>query len=210
MATKKLKIFKLQVSSDDLDNSGVDTISLVKSPAIEKNFIAFSKDGEATKYKFAITDQEKQIVTGPIMVPDQQIYRNKKDATGKILDEWYVTADKETIGQVIQKFFKTQRASNTSLEHSGSLLNGVYLIESFQVDSKRGINPPTGYGTIPDGTWFGSMKIEVPEIWADVKSGDFNGFSIEGLFTYADTGDVVTQKSKMSAYDYITQRLKTS
>lgn len=203
MATKKLKVFKLQISDSDTDNSGVDTISLVNSPAIEKNFMAFSKDGEAAKYKFAITNQDQQIVTGPIMIPDFPIYRNKKDKDGTVTDEWYVTADKDLISSVIQKFFKTQRASNTSLEHSGALLNGVYLIESFQVDSKRGINPPTGYGNIPEGTWFGSMKIDVPEIWADVKSGDFNGFSIEGLFTYADTDQVIVQKSKLSAWDHL-------
>lgn len=200
---KKLRVYKLQINNSDLDNTGVDVISIVNSPAIMKNFVAFNSEGNAEKYKFAITSEEKQIVTGPIMVPDMQIYRNKKDAAGKITDEWYVTADKDTISAVIQKFFKTQRASNTSVEHSGSLLNGVYLIESFQVDKSRGILPPVGYGNIPDGTWFGSMKIEVPEIWADCKSGDFNGFSIEGLFNYAETDQVVSQKSKLSAFEVL-------
>lgn len=181
---KNLKTYKLVVNPDATDDSGVDAISLVNDPAIMKNFVAFSTDGEAKRFKFS-TDKKRQIVTGPIMVPDTIIYRNERDAEGKIIDEWNVIADAATISAVIQKFFKTNRTGNASLEHSGSLCNGVYLIESFQVDESRGILPPKGYGTIPNGTWFGSMKIENPAIWASVEDGTFNGFSIEGLFMYS-------------------------
>lgn len=204
---KNLKVYKLEMNPDPLDNTGVDLISIVADPAIKKNFVAFAADGSTAKqFKFAVTDQARQIVTGPIMIPDMPIYRNERDADGKITDEWYVVAGKDVISEVIQKFFKTQRSSNTSLEHNGSLLNGVYLMESFQVDASRGISAPVGYGNIPDGTWFGSMKIERPEIWADIEAGTFNGFSIEGLFTYAETPQTITAASeikKLTALDYL-------
>jgi hypothetical protein len=199
---KKLKVYKLQINPSTDDSSGVDCISIVNDPAIMKNFVAFSSDS-TTKFKFAITDEDQQIITGPIMIPDFPIYRKDVDDQGNVTDEYYVLADKPTITSVIQKFFKTQRSSNTSLEHSGNLLNGVYIIESFQVDSKRGINAPTGYGTIPDGTWFGSMKVESKQIWAAIKDGTFNGFSIEGLFTFEDTPQTVVQQSKVSALSYL-------
>lgn len=197
------------MNPDTLDNSGVDLISIVADPAILKNFIAFSADGEATKrFKFA-TDKARQIITGPIMIPDFPVYRNERDKDGKIIDEWYVVASKELISEVIQKFFKTQRSSNTSLEHNGSLLNGVYLMESFQVDASRGIPAPIGYGSIPDGTWFGSMKVERPDIWNGVEDGSFNGFSIEGLFSLAETKATIAASSNepdirtMTALDYL-------
>ena len=197
MEPKKLKVKKLQINPGTDDNTGVDCISVVNAPAIEKNFIAFSA---AEREKFQVTDNARQIVTGPIMIPDKMIYRNQKDEQGNIIDEWYVFADKQTIYQVMQKFFQTQRTANTSLEHDGALLNGVYLIESFQVDSTRGICPPAGYGAIPDGTWFGSMKVDVPEIWAAIVGGTFNGFSIEGLFTYEPTPIVIQHKSELALF----------
>lgn len=200
MDKKKIKVYKLQVSSDIDDTTGVSVISIVNAPAIQKNFVAFDSEGSAKQYKFSVTNKAQQIVTGPIMVPDLPIYRNDKDATGKVIDEWFVLATKEVISAVIQKFFKTQRNANTSLEHNGILLNGVYLIESFQVDKNRGISAPVGYGDIPDGTWFGSMKVENPEIWAEIEAGTFKGFSIEGLFTYEPTSAVVVKQSSLSEF----------
>jgi hypothetical protein len=191
---KKLKVLQLVINPDTDDNTGVDCISLVDSPAIEKDFIAFSK--ESVKLKFAVTNADKQIVSGPIMIPDTYIYRNQRDELGAVISEWYVYATKETISQVIEKFFKLQRNANASLEHNGQLQNGVYLIESFQVDSDRGIAAPTGYGNIPNGSWFGSMKVDNPEVWAAIKAGTFNGFSIEGLFSYDDTNTTVSQPDK--------------
>lgn len=202
---KKLKVYKLVIDPSIEDNSGVDCISLVNDPAIQKNFVAFSTDGNPTRYKFSVTDEAKQIVTGPIMIPDFPIYRNDRDDKGVIKDEWYIVADKDTISATIQKFFKTQRSSNTSLEHNGQLLNGVYIIESFQVDSKRGINAPTGYGTIPEGTWFGSMKVDSKEVWASVLAGTFNGFSVEGFFKLHDTPETIVKPTavKKSALSFM-------
>jgi hypothetical protein len=195
---KKLKVFELQINPTTEDSTGVDVISLVQDPAIMKNFVAFSTEPQALKFK--VTDSSRHIVTGPIMIPDILIYRDKRDNMGKIVDEWYITATKQSISQVIQKFFKTQRNANTSAEHDGSLLNGVYLIESFQVDSTRGILPPTGYGKIPDGTWFGSFKVENKEIWAGVQDGTFKGFSIEGLFTCGDTNIMAPKTNDLQIF----------
>jgi hypothetical protein len=64
------------------------------------------------------------------------------------------------------------------------LADGVYLIESFIIDSMRGIKAPEGFEDLPDGSWFISCKVDNEEIWNDyIKSGKFKGFSVEGLFT---------------------------
>jgi Putative phage serine protease XkdF len=194
---KKLKVYKLCIDPQIDDTTGVTVISLVQDPAIEKNFIAFSKEGAGViRMKFSV-DKSKMIVTGPIMIPNFPIYRNERNIDGTIKDEWYVIADKDLITNVIQKFFKTNRNANTSLEHNGALLNGVYLIESFQVDASRGIQPPVGYGSIPDGTWFGSMKVENNDIWSEIEAGTFKGFSIEGLFTYEATGATLLEQAEL-------------
>ena len=40
--------------------------------------------------------------------------------------------------------------------------------------------PPKGYEDTPDGSWFGSFKVENDEVWENRNL--FRGFSVEGLF----------------------------
>lgn len=183
---KKLKTYKL-VLSDNIDEStGLSLISLVESPAIDEAFVFFSKDDkEAKRLKFAI-QEDRQIVTGPVLIPDMQIYRN-------IPEEHYVYIDKEGIEKAVKKFFKTSRINNVNAEHSSLLLNGIYPFESFIADTSRGMQAPEQFKDLPDGTWFLSYYVESPEIWSQVKNGTFKGFSIEGLFK-----QIEVQMSKVS------------
>jgi hypothetical protein len=182
---KKVKkpVFKLVISDDTDDLTGVSVVSLVKDPAILRNFEKFSANSKP--FKFTIQDKARQIVSGPIMIADLPIYRNEKDSSGKIIDEWYVVADAATIEKVVKKYFKMQRTTNVNLEHSGTLIPGVYMFESMIIDSTRGNRPPVGYEDIAEGSWYGSFTVDNPEIWKAIEEGDFQGFSIEGLFDYA-------------------------
>ena len=53
------------------------------------------------------------------------------------------------------------------------------------IDKERGIKAPEGFEDAPDGSWFGSMKVDNDEIWEQVKNGEFRGFSVEGVFKQA-------------------------
>jgi hypothetical protein len=68
------------------------------------------------------------------------------------------------------------------MHDSNALAEGVYIIESIIIDSKRGMKAPDWAEKVPDGSWFGSMKIENDAIWNEVKKGTFKGFSVEGMF----------------------------
>jgi hypothetical protein len=73
--------------------------------------------------------------------------------------------------------------ANINLMHdSNAIANGVYVIESLIIDSERGIKAPDGFEKVPNGSWWGSMRVENDEIWKQVKSGEFKGFSVEGMF----------------------------
>ena len=82
-------------------------------------------------------------------------------------------------------------ANNVNLNHSIDT-DGCYIIQSFIKDSAKGINP-TGFEDIKDGSWFVAYKIENEEVWQKVKSGEFNGFSVEGTFQLEDI-DVPTDE----------------
>ena len=130
------------------------------------------------RQQFQIQDEEKRIVSGYFMIADLPIAR--LDDEGKI---FYVVFRKDTIEKIVNKFMKNGFSSKVNLMHnSNALAEGVYVIESIIVDSKRGMKAPDWAEKVPDGSWFGSMKVDNEEVWQQVKSGEFRGFSVEGLF----------------------------
>ncbi len=54
MNTMKLPVYKLDINEWD-EETGIEFVSLVESPAIQKDFLAFSE----TPIKFAIQDEDK-------------------------------------------------------------------------------------------------------------------------------------------------------
>lgn len=171
-----LPVYALEISTDLNDQSEVDFVALVDAPAIQRNFLAFNEHKE---FKFEIQSEEKQIISGPLMLADTPIYRN--DANG----EYYVTFSPKTIEQIVQKFFQKGFQNNVNLMHDANQqVQGVTMFESFISDPSRGIMPMKGFEDAPAGSWFGSFKIDNPQVWADVKAGKFSGFSVEGLFNY--------------------------
>jgi hypothetical protein len=130
------------------------------------------------KHQFKIQNEEKRIVSGFFMVADLPIMRAKEN--GEI---FYVVFKKDTINKIVNKFFKMGYSNNINIMHNkDEKANGVYVIESLIIDKERGINTPKGFDDAPDGSWWGSMRVENDEIWEKVKAGVFNGFSVEGLF----------------------------
>jgi hypothetical protein len=163
------------ISEDLDDNAEVSYVALVDRPAIQRNWNAFKEN-----FKFEIISDEKKIISGALMLADSPIYRN--DSTH---GEYYVVFSKDTIFKIAQKFFKKGYQNNVNLMHDQSQqVDGLTMFESFISDKERGILPMKGFEDAPDGSWFGSFKVENDEVWAKVKSGEFKGFSVEGIFEY--------------------------
>ena len=169
----KLPIYKLAIGEGE--DEDVDFIALVESPAIQRNFLTFKE--QKASYNFAIQNEEQRIVSGPLMIADLPIYRNDEQG------EYYVVFTADEIKRIVQRFFKKGYQSNVNIEHA-TKVDGVYMFESFIIEREKGIFPPKGYEDLPDGSWWGSFKVDNPKIWEEVKDGTFNGFSIEGMFKY--------------------------
>ena len=67
-----MKIVELIIDPND-EQSGIDAISLVETPAIESNFIALSKQKHELYLKEI--NSEKKILMGAALIPDKSIYR---------------------------------------------------------------------------------------------------------------------------------------
>ena len=199
---RTLPIYKLTI---DDESEGVDYVALVNSPAIERNFQAFSK-----KQRFAETS--KRVLSGALMLADTPIYRND-DRMG----EYMVVFDRDTIYKIAQRFFKSGAHHNVNAEHKNHV-EGVFMFESYIIDKERGINPPKGFDDIPDGSWFGSFKVDNDEVWNEfVQTGNFKGFSVEGSFGMervvkqdeSDLAEFIVEMAKVFAHKMNTKHLQT-
>jgi len=163
-----------KVLFNEQENEGVYAISLVSDPAIEVNFVSLSKQREI---KLATINEEQRILVGPILIPDQLIYRNQDG------HEYNIMFPKETIKQVQHNFVQQGYQNNSTLEHSGKAIPNVTFVETWiKEDEVHDKSVLYGFSE-PVGTLFGLMKVNNDEIWNDyVKTGKVKGFSIDGVF----------------------------
>jgi hydroxymethylpyrimidine pyrophosphatase-like HAD family hydrolase len=123
------------------------------------------------------TDDEKRIVLGPAMIPDVKIFR--KDNLG---NPYYVYFSSDTIKMIAEKYMRNKYIDNNDEMHNGKAVSDVYVIESWIKESENDKSTNFGYGDLPVGTWFVSMKVRNDETWNKIKEGKLNGFSVSGYF----------------------------
>ena len=167
-----MKIIELILNEED-EKSGIDAISVVESPAIESDFIALNKH----QIELKTIDDEKKILMGLALVPMKQIYRRNE----KTNEEYYIYFSKETIRKASQLFLKNSNQNNATLEHQ-TKIDGMTIVESWIVEDAKKDKSALYNFNAPVGSWMVSMKVDNPEIWNKVKSGEVKGFSIEGYF----------------------------
>lgn len=170
-----LPIYNLTINNEVKDDAEVSFIALVDKPAIKRDFLAF-KDA----VKFEVLSEDQHIITGPLMVPEQLIYRQSEK-----FGEHYVKFSADTIRQIAIKFSKKGYHNNVNIMHEADMqVDGLTMFESFISNTARGVKPIDAFKDLPDGTWFGSFYVENPAVWDNVKAGNVKGFSVEGLFDY--------------------------
>jgi hypothetical protein len=165
-AESKLKDFGYDVAG----------ISGYKDPGITgKTDLNFSKE-DIKEHIFQV-DDEKRMVLGPAMIPDQKIFRKDKDG-----NPYYVFFTSDTIKMIAEKYMRNKYTDNNDANHNGETLQDVYVVESWIKEDEQDKSVKYGFGDLPVGTWFVSMKVNNGEVWNKVKSKELNGFSVSGYF----------------------------
>ena len=165
-----MNIIELIIDEKD-EQSGIDAVSVVKSPAIEENFVALNKHEIALKE----VNEEKRLLMGAALIPNKQIYRHN----GK--DEYYIFFSEKTVRKASELFLMRGNQNNATYEHKQEL-NGMSVVESWIIEDEK-TDKSRLYGfDLPVGTWMISMKVNNEDVWKDVKEGKVKGFSIEGYF----------------------------
>lgn len=162
----------------DSDGTGMMKISLVDKPATMVDFLHFS--AEAITQKYAVVDEERRIVEGPVMRANFPIYR-KSDKLG----EYYIVYKPDQIRKMAERYLYESRQNAVNTMHGDDTdVEGVNMVQFFIKDSAKGISPD-GFADVEDGSLFAQFHVTNDDVWAAIKDGTYKGFSLEGVFEYA-------------------------
>lgn len=159
-------LLRLEINGEE---DGVNIISLVEFPAVERNFIQLSKE-----VKLSLNEEKRELL-GVALIPDMPIYRRDKQG------EYYIVFSAESIRKIAINFYKKLNVNMADVEHNHNIENGITYFQSLIVDKENGICP-AAFKDLPNGTWIVGCKVENDKIWEAVKSGEVKGFSIDGYF----------------------------
>jgi len=165
----------IELDVEDL-NEGIDLISIVNKPAIESAFIKLSAEDELAVTLSA--DNERQELTGAVLIPDKEIRR--VDADGK---EYFIKFTAEAIQRIKRKFLQTGKLTLSNLEHSKDDIITAELSDIWTVeDEKSDRSVALGLTDVVKGSLMVTYHIPDAKVWQHIKEGDYNGFSLEGVF----------------------------
>ena len=171
---KDLPIYEV-VLDEASGADGIEAISLVQSPAMEK-FAEFIMLSEQAQYLELVEAKEKDTFLAAVLIPNKPIYRNDNGR------EFYIMFSKETIKASNELYMKNGRQNNSTLEHTDKMLDGITMTETWIKEDM--INDKSAkYGlSAPVGSWIAMLKTTNPEIKQMAKEGKIRGYSIEGNF----------------------------
>lgn len=171
----KFPIYDLKINETD-DETGVYLVSFVDEPAIERDFVKLSSKKD--EFKFKVTQEMKQYLSGPVLVPDMLIFRMSSQGV-----PYYVRFSADEIEKIVKKFFRGGFSKSTNQQHDLQL-DGNYVFESWIVqDPETDKSKLMGFEDVPKGTWMMTYHVPDKAYWeAEILSGNVKGFSIEGFF----------------------------
>jgi hypothetical protein len=137
-----------------------------------------------SKYDFKDLDDEKRMVTSPVMLAETKIARWNPE-----IGKYWIKFSKETIEKMMRKYFKENKIHKVNTNHdSKQKQDGVFLVESYIVGDR---NTSNLFPDIPEGSWVATFSVENDELWEKIKSGEFEGFSLEGYFIEKYEDDMI-------------------
>lgn len=166
-----LPVYRIKINTALDNNEGIDFISLVSSPAIETNFIKLAE----TLLKKVAFDKPKQMLYGPILIPDQLIFRSDEK-----MGDYYVTFTKEEIELIVRKFQAQKKTVNINYQHQNDSQVKECVVQEIWLTGKKDKSQDLGFD-LPEGSAMAGTFIGDQKFWAnEVETKNVLGYSIEG------------------------------
>ena len=177
MTTRKIKKYKVGIDSE------TEAISMVTEPAIESDFVFFSKDKDIVKEAFS--SDEKHMVYGAVLRPDFPIYRYDGE------NEYYLEFTSESIERMARDYMMNYRQGNVTIQHE-EYANEVFMVESWiKQDMDKDKSVSVGLDkSLPIGTWFCGFYVNNNDVWERIRNKELKGFSVEAMIDLEDFAKV--------------------
>jgi hypothetical protein len=119
-----------------------------------------SKQRQKVKFKVKLTklDDELRLATGEVYAP-------------MLIDSHTDMMQPDDVRQMAHEFLMDMRQTHVDVMHNNKPA-GAVVVESWIAKNHPDFN---------DDAWVATIKVFDDDLWADIKSGKFNGFSIEML-----------------------------
>lgn len=169
---KEIELFAL--------DEGIDNIAIVDRPAIEVDFLCFSKEEKPMRF----ADEERHELTGAFLVPDLRMLRYDENG-----EPYKVFFSKETVEKIAREFLSNRQFN---IGHEADT-DKIVLLESWIKTTEPDKSTALGLD-VPMGTWLGSVKVNDNILWNEIKEGKYNGFSIAGAFTSSKSQEFKSQE----------------
>lgn len=181
------------------ENEEGNRVVIAGQPTNKTQDTATTPWANLSRHMFSI-DEDKRIVTGPLMIPNKMILR--RDDKG---EPYYIFFTRETIRKMMEKFLKLNKHNNTDIQHDNQVTTTNTLLETWISEDKMYDKAyKLGYA-LPMGTWYVSYKINDDKTWEKVKSGDLKGFSLAGPFIEKMADEKHYNQTLQSVIDILNQ-----
>lgn len=181
------KVFLVDFIDENSLEVGYKGLAVTKTPAIQQMFVAMKKQVKL------VLSEDRQIITGPILIPDQPIERYTKD-----LGSFFIVFTKDVIAKLARNLFTKDVYFNYEHEPDRKIsgkFQEVWLSGSPDKSNKLGYD-------LPEGTLFASVKIDDKDFWmSEIKSGNVTGFSIEAIMDLIDIKMTKIQLAQVETID---------
>jgi hypothetical protein len=166
----------------DTTADGVYGMGLVQEPAIMRDFVKFARGNQVAPTIHL--DKWKQLVSGPILIPNQLIFR-----IGDYGEPYYMYFTRSEIEKIRDKMMADVDVQKLVTDQHNTLLTTVQLVECWIIeDPEHDKSVAFAFKDLPAGTLMVTYKVHDKGYWErEILSGNAKGFSIEGFFSlYAD------------------------
>lgn len=160
------------------DTLGLTAISLVDYPAIQENWISFSKE------QMIFLGERRQIIA-PLLIPNQLILRKAEDGS-----LYYIRWKRDTILQAAERYIENGFFNNFTYMHAYFYSKDMKYEDSFEKDinmlrlwtiEDKDDDAYTKYhfDNLPLGTLMCHFKVGNDALWQKIKNKEVMGCSIE-------------------------------
>lgn len=169
-----------EVELFDLDGE-LESVAIVDRPAIDVTFLCFAEE-EPRNYIFA--DEDRHELVGAFLIPEKRMVRYDEND-----EPFYVFFSRETVERLAHSFLSNRQMNIGHKEDTDKLV----LLESWLKENEQDKSAALGLN-LPIGSWVGKVKVLDEELWASIKEGKYNGFSIAGEFTTAKSQEFAAEE----------------